>query len=136
MDSHFKLDSESPSGLTRIRNGKVAGTLDKSRKEPRWRVNFKGKLYYNYRIIYWLYNKDFDIHDKSIVIDHIDGNPLNNSIDNLRAVTQQENTWNNTKAKGYFFSKHLGKFCTQFRHKHLGVFDSGEKLRKLILKRS
>tara|TARA_R110000868_G_scaffold185862_2_gene427896 strand:- start:592 stop:1059 length:468 start_codon:yes stop_codon:yes gene_type:complete len=38
-------------------------------------------------------------------IDHIDGNRLNNSVDNLRIVTHQQNQWNRTNAKGCYFMK-------------------------------
>ena len=47
--------------------------------------------YLNHRIIYLMHNPNFD---QSLSIDHIDGNPLNNKIENLRAVTHKQNLRN------------------------------------------
>lgn len=45
-------------------------------------------------------------------IDHIDGNPLNNSLSNLRKVTHKENLRNihKTKTVGVNYNKHNGKY--------------------------
>jgi len=50
-------------------------------------------------------------------IDHIDGNPSNNRIENLRAANASQNAWNAqlrkdsaTKVKGVDFCKRTGKF--------------------------
>ena len=61
-------------------------------------------------------------------IDHIDGNKLNNSIDNLRVVNQQQNNWNRTTAKGFYWNKKEKKWRAQIRLNsktiHLGYYDS------------
>jgi len=48
-------------------------------------------------------------------IDHIDGDRANNKIDNLRDVTQQQNTFNNSKAKGCYWHKRDKKFHTRIQ---------------------
>ena len=53
------------------------------------RVNYS--LYLVHRIIYLMHNPDFD---QSLSIDHMDGNSLNNKIENLRAVTHKQNLRN------------------------------------------
>lgn len=71
-------------------------------------------------------------------IDHIDGNRLNNKIDNLRDVTNQQNSWNNTKAKGYFWHKPTNKFRAQIgingKVKYLGFFQTEQEARNAYLK--
>jgi hypothetical protein len=70
-------------------------------------------------------------------IDHIDGNPLNNSVDNLRIVSHQENHLNRTTAKGYCFHKSHNKFQAQIRLNgkqiYLGRFDKEEDARQSYL---
>tara|TARA_R110000787_G_scaffold88827_1_gene188352 strand:+ start:925 stop:1401 length:477 start_codon:yes stop_codon:yes gene_type:complete len=106
------------------------------------RFQFKiKKKYYRFslhRLIYWLHNPEWDILDSSIVnnsIDHIDGNRLNNNIENLRVVTNQENQFNRTGAKGYYWNK--GKWKADIRlngkNKHLGLFDNEDDARNAYL---
>lgn len=90
---------------------------------------------------------------EGMVIDHIDGDTLNNRIENLRAVTREHNSWNNL-AKGCSFHKrdkvwqanirvnkkliYLGSFSTEEEAKqayndaklkyHSGYVDRLEKL--------
>ena len=61
-------------------------------------IEIDGKGYIQSRIIMYAYF-GFDL-DSSLEIDHIDRNPLNNNIHNLRIVTRQENMYNQG-AKGY-----------------------------------
>ena len=69
-------------------------------------------------------------------IDHIDGNKINNKIKNLRAVNNQQNSFNQ-KAKGYSFYKRLKKYhasITINRKKvHLGYFDLESDARNAYL---
>jgi hypothetical protein len=71
-------------------------------------------------------------------IDHIDGNPSNNKIENLRDVTAQQNQWNQTKAKGYCWSKFANKFQAQIKInrkvKFLGYFQTEQEARNAYLK--
>ena len=71
-------------------------------------------------------------------IDHIDGNPGNNRVENLRNVTQQENMKNmvmpacNTSGHvGVAWMKHRGKWrafiSVSDKQTHLGCFDNKEE---------
>ena len=59
-------------------------------------VMFKGKRWQAHRICFYLFHGR-DPGKK--VIDHIDGNPSNNSIVNLRAVSHRENLRNTPRAR-------------------------------------
>ena len=66
------------------------------RKNPVGTVNNQGYLrftigkknYYNHRIIYQAFYGPIE---DDLVIDHIDGNPLHNNLENLQAISQSEN---------------------------------------------
>ncbi len=71
-------------------------------------------------------------------VDHIDGDRSNNKIDNLRDVSNQQNHWNRTNAKGYYWNKSSNKFCGVIRingkTKHLGLFNTEQEARNAYLK--
>ena len=73
------------------KNGKVAGTLD----NRRIRIGVDGAIYRAHRLA-WLYIYGVW---PSGDIDHIDGNPQNNSINNLRDVSRSVNMQNQRKAR-------------------------------------
>ncbi len=96
------------------------------------RTSGGGKCYKWHRLVYKLHNPEWDIDDISLnnIIDHIDGNPLNNNIENLRVLTQQQNAWNN-KSKGYGWHKGAKKWRVRIvlncKEIHGGLFKTEEE---------
>lgn len=82
----------------KVKAGDVAGwqspAAKKGRGKPYLRVQFEGKAYYVHRIIYALH---YDAWPK--VVDHVDGNVLNNKIENLRPCSQLRNSSNRKRSK-------------------------------------
>ena len=86
--SHFKDDHTWRIVNTRCA-GMIAGTKVKHRRCRYYRISFNGKKYFAHRIVYTMHNGPF-----TGDLDHIDGNGLNNRIDNLREVSGHENAKN------------------------------------------
>ena len=74
---------------------KASDKLNKGYK----RIHLNGKSYLQHRILYKAFNPDFDINSK-LDIDHINRFRNDNHLENLRAITHQQNLFN-TNAKGY-----------------------------------
>ena len=104
-----------------------------------FKVKGKTKLFRFRRVVYYANNPQWDIYDSSMnnFIDHIDGIKTNNHISNLRNVTNQENQWNRTKAKGYCFDKVSGKYKAQIRLNrkqiNIGCYDTPEEAHQAYL---
>lgn len=74
-------------------------------------VMVNNKLYMLHRLVYKFHNDEWDIefsHNNSI--DHINGNPSDNRIENLRVVTHSENLQNITHMNGKLIT---GAYCTK-----------------------
>lgn len=95
-------------------------------------IEFKQKNYKAHRLIFLFYHGYLPQY-----IDHIDGNPQNNKIENLRQATHQQNLCNtklrkdNTSGyKGVSFKKDLNKWIAQSglngKNHYLGVFVNKE----------
>ena len=96
------------------------------------KLSIKNKRYQEHRIIFLMHHGYLPD-----VIDHIDGNPSNNRIENLREATQQQNCYNSTihgrntsGHRGVAWSKVLGKWQayvnTNKKRKFLGYFEDLE----------
>jgi hypothetical protein len=120
--------------------GKKAGHI---RKDGYVHVHFKSSHHLAHRLI-WLY-----VHGQhaSTFIDHINRNRLDNRIENLRLVTTKQNNENKSKSqnksskfKGVSFRKDVQKWtaqiCSNYKHKHLGYFDTEELAYASYLKAS
>jgi hypothetical protein len=93
-------------------------------------IRIDGKLFYLHRLV-WAYHFDEVFSE----IDHIDGNPANSRIENLRPATHQQNMFN-SKRRTNNTSGFVGvskspwgwnaRIRMNGRYAHLGVFDSPE----------
>lgn len=79
---------------------------------------------------YYVYN------EVPSVVDHIDRDVFNNKIENLRNITNQQNTWNNN-AKGVNWHKGIKKFVARIGYNNkrinLGNFDNEQDALKAYL---
>jgi hypothetical protein len=108
------------------RKGDVAGFV---RKDGYVSMKIDGKKTYAHRMT-WLYM--FGI-EPNCEIDHIDHDPSNNRIENLRLVSSQGNRMNASRGSknksgvvGVQWSINANKWCAQIRHnkktRHIGYF--------------
>ena len=112
----------------RSKKGSIAGSKD---SKGYLQVKLNQKPYRLHRLI-WLW------HEKELPeqIDHIDRNPLNNKIENLRKATASMNQWNTKKADGgVSFHKASNKWRARIKiHNkeiYLGVFEDFEQARQV-----
>ena len=85
-------------------------------KYNRKRIQISKKSYKLHRVVYFAFNQTWNIHNssKNNQIDHIDGNPCNNNIENLRVTTDSENK-TNMKHKGYYYHTKRKKYIVQIQ---------------------
>lgn len=113
----------------RAKIGSVAGTL--SGNGYRYTAVNK-KRYGIHRLIFIMHHGFIPIR-----VDHKDGNPLNNNINNLREATHQQNIINQKRAttntsgfKNVHWRKDKNKWCVELivdgKKKHIGYFEDLE----------
>ena len=109
-----------------------------------WKVKIYGETKRYSRFVHKLMQETFELGEGQI--DHIDRNPKNNDINNLRVVTNRQNNWNrnnNNKTIGVYERKRFNKkglvtYYTssfQFNGKmiYLGSFKTKEQAHKAYL---
>lgn len=77
--------------------GKSACVICKSKSKYYKRIRFFGKSISASNLLYFMYHDGIIVSD-GYIIDHIDGDSLNNCITNLRNITTKENNRNKLKA--------------------------------------
>ena len=97
-------------------------------------MNGKVKRYYNHRLVAQAY---LDNYSEDLQVDHIDCDKTNNCLSNLRMVTNQQNMFNNPKAKGYYWHKANKKWMAYIalngKQHYLGYFDNEQDARQCYL---
>lgn len=89
----------------------------------------------------YLHRHILGICDGDVIIDHIDGNPLNNQRSNLRTCNRKQNSQNSaryssnkTGYKGVYFDKQMKKFRARIvidgKSKHIGLYNTVEEAGK------
>jgi len=85
-----------------------------------------------HRLVYYAHNPDWDIWDASPdnQIDHINRKRDDNRIDNLHIVNNQQNNFNRSDVKGYYWCNTNNKWDAQIKLNgksiHIGYFDNEE----------
>ena len=67
---------------------------------------------------------------EGMVIDHLNGDKLDNRKCNLRVCTQLENARNMHNTKGYCFDKSKGKYMVRYRGKFYGRYETEEEAKR------
>jgi hypothetical protein len=101
-------------------------------------VELNNKKYAVSRIIYHVFcNEEFDIDNPLQEIDHINQNPLDNRIENLRVVSHTQNVWNRNYGKGVSYKININKWIARItvnkRTIHLGSFATEDEAKQAYL---
>jgi len=113
----------------RARAGAEAGSPSSS---GHIKIRYLHKYYLAHRIVFIMFNKNLPD-----CIDHINGDPSDNRIENLRAATPSQNAMNKklnctsrSKAKNVRWSAERSKWHVQMsirgKHTHIGTFEDFE----------
>ena len=98
-------------------------------------LNGKPRRFLKHRLVYFAHHQEWDIFDTSTdnYIDHFSRVKTDNSKENLRKLTDQENHFN-TDAKGYCWDKSRNKWLAyiqlDYKFINLGRFEKEEDARK------
>ena len=119
----------------KICRGKVTGWIVLSLtkygyKQPGFCINKKLKRFFLHRIVAKMCIPNPENLEQ---IDHINGDKLDNRIENLRWCSHSTNQRNKPSIKGYYWNKQMQKWQARIRiedkKKHLGYFDTEAEAR-------
>lgn len=134
FDEYLRYENGNLFWIVGHRTGKKAGM----RKPPSSKLQYEriqicGVRYKLHRVVYALHYNDLTT---ELMIDHKNGNILDNRIENLRVVTNQQNQHNTPKPKGCSRSRNKWRstICLDNKNIHLGMFDTEEEARQAYLK--
>ena len=102
-------------------------------------VEGKSRLFYKHRLVKLAHDPAWDIFDASPSnwIDHENHARDDNSNENLRVVTNQQNQFNQANVKGYYWDKKRKKWVAKImldrKNKNLGGFEKEEDARAAYL---
>tara|TARA_R110000772_G_scaffold7665_2_gene25848 strand:+ start:4158 stop:4649 length:492 start_codon:yes stop_codon:yes gene_type:complete len=119
--------------------GKAGMTVGGSNGNGYMKVQINGKFYQNHRLIFLMHHGYLPKQ-----VDHIDNDPLNNRIENLREASRAENSWNagvsstNTSGyKGVGFFKQTGRWRVRVKQHgkthHGGLYDTAEEANEVAM---
>lgn len=101
----------------------VAGSLT---RHGYVRIKVDQEVFLAHRLAWFLEHGEWPVDE----IDHIDGDPLNNRISNLRVCTRSQNC-KNVRAVGASYDKKRGKWmariCVDYKHINLGRYDTRQE---------
>jgi len=80
--------------------------------------NGKGKRFYVHRLVAQAFLDDYD---PDLQVDHVDRDPSNNHVSNLRMLTRSQNMQNNN-AKGISFYKRCNKWIAHLQINHKNYY--------------
>lgn len=101
----FYIDPSCPSGLRwkkqqhrskKYAHDQAGSILTKETGKRYWQIKLNNKVYKVHRIVYVLHTGAID---QDLVIDHVDGDGLNNKVENLRLVTHFVNCLNKSVSR-------------------------------------
>lgn len=107
------------------RGNAIAGRISGAIGDKGYRITaVSGRPYRNHRLIYLMFHGNLPLR-----IDHIDGDKLNNRIENLRECTQSQNLCNSKTRKdnmsgnkGVYWKKKKKKWCAEISYRGKRTF--------------
>ena len=116
-----------------IKVGQRAGSIKERGVE---KIQIEGKFYSTHQLVFLLHNGYIPKE-----IDHIDANPSNNRISNLRECSKKENcrnkplrTDNKSGYKGVF-KRSNGRYTVTVDRKYFGTYDTAEEANLVAMKK-